>query len=254
MKCNGLRSAFVVAAVTAALALSGCGSSGTISSLTDSDSTASMPVAAVDTAVQSTAASVAETVVSSVPEIVPQTVAGTEVSPAAGSDAAAGEIVASDDSAVTVSLTGEGGTASNGTAAPAQTSADGEISLLQDSAAAVTETPTPTPSPEETPAETSAEEGGPGYVTGDEVNLREEPSTGSDDNVIDTLYEGDELTILESEDGWYKVSVNGREGWVNASFIQSGEYSGSDDSEDYDESEEYDESEDYDEEENSEDE
>ena len=69
----------LIGAASATLLLTGCGSSGTISSLTDSDQTASI---AVETAVEVAtevpgSAAGGSGAVTSVPEIVPQTIVGT---------------------------------------------------------------------------------------------------------------------------------------------------------------------------------
>ncbi|MDO5701923.1 MAG: SH3 domain-containing protein, partial [Lachnospiraceae bacterium] len=76
---------------------------------------------------------------------------------------------------------------------------------------------------EETPQE-SSEESYSAYITGDEVNVREEPTTdGGDDNVMFTLLEGDEVTVIEKQEGWVKISVNGKTGWMSSSYVERDE-------------------------------
>ncbi|HAB94949.1 MAG TPA: hypothetical protein DCF49_09415, partial [Lachnospiraceae bacterium] len=63
---------------------------------------------------------------------------------------------------------------------------------------------------------------------GDEVRIRNAPDT-EDDNVIGSLNQGDEVTILgveQSGDGstWYYVQLeNGNTGYVRADFIEASE-------------------------------
>lgn len=64
-------------------------------------------------------------------------------------------------------------------------------------------------------------------VTADVVNVRNEPSTEGD-NVIGSLSEGDEVTILnsqEADDGtWYYVQLdNGNTGWVRSDLVSADE-------------------------------
>lgn len=214
MKFNRVKAMSVMAAAAAAIALTACGNSGTISSLTDSDSTASIAEGAAveQPAVLSASISAAESAVSSVPEIVPQTVAATEVTSAPAADLTA---AAPDEE-----VSGTGNTynaapltSTAATAASTASEAESEAELLADNAE-------PTAAPEESTYE-PAGEGNTGYITGDEVNVRETPTTDDgDDNVLFTLFEGDEVKILESADGWYKVEVDGETGWVNASFVE----------------------------------
>jgi N-acetylmuramoyl-L-alanine amidase len=112
---------------------------------------------------------------------------------------------------------------------------DEEISLLGDETATeevaeASETEVETEEPEETEEteegeteeeEESSEEGGTAYITGDEVNVREEPTTDNgDDNVMFTLLEGDEVKILDREDNWVKISVDGEVGWVSSAYVE----------------------------------
>lgn len=229
MKINRAKTALALTAAVTVMALTACGSSGTISSLTDSDSTTSLVEdAAKDTStVLSGTLSKAESAATSVPEIVPQTVAASTVTTPQASGTAL--IATPDDEEeenepVRVSLTGDG---SDDAAAVSTESAEeetdstmelagtapaGEVSLLTDE----TE---PTPAPEEESYE-PAGEGNTGYVTGDEVNVRSEPDSSDDDNVMFTLFEGDEVTILASEDDWYKIEVDGEVGWIKAGYVE----------------------------------
>ena len=215
MKFNRVKAMSVMAAAAAAIALTACGNSGTISSLTDSDSTASIAEGAAveQPAVLSASISAAESAVSSVPEIVPQTVAATEVTSAPAADLTA---AAPDEEVSGTGNTDNAAaplTSTAATAASTASEAESEAELLADNAE-------PTAAPEESTYE-PAGEGNTGYITGDEVNVRETPTTDDgDDNVLFTLFEGDEVRILESADGWYKVEVDGETGWVNASFVE----------------------------------
>ncbi len=237
MNTMRLKAGLIATALTTALILTGCGGSGTISSLTDSDSAAAVADGAapaeVSTAVAG-AVSAAETAVSTVPEIAPQTIAATEITsaPTANTSTAPGSITAPTEEI---------------TPAPA---AGGEISLLSDASPVspevveeispeVTEEvevaePVAEPEPvveepeeeeEEAESEEESSEGSSAEITGDEVNVREEPTTADgDDNVLFTLDQGTEVVILDyDEDGnWAKISVDGETGWVSASFVSSG--------------------------------
>ena len=59
-----------------------------------------------------------------------------------------------------------------------------------------------------------------GFITGDEVNVRSDHNSADDDNVMFTLFEGDEVTILESVDGWYKIEVDGETGWIMEGYVE----------------------------------
>lgn len=54
-------------------------------------------------------------------------------------------------------------------------------------------------------------------VTDTPLRLREGPTTNF--NVITTLAHDTEVTILGENGGWYKVKVNGKEGWVSGDYI-----------------------------------
>ena len=233
----------LIGAASATLLLTGCGSSGTISSLTDSDQTASI---AVETAVEVAtevpgSAAGGSGAVTSVPEIVPQTIVGTAAMSVpdltlATETPADGSVVSSP---ATVTTGTDAAPVVEGNSEKPAASADEEISLLGDEAeekkknADTSENETEIEEPEDTEEseedmqeeeeedEESSEEGGTGYITGDEVNVREEPTTDNgDDNVMFTLLEGDKVTILDSEDNWVKISVDGKVGWVSSAYVE----------------------------------
>lgn len=56
-----------------------------------------------------------------------------------------------------------------------------------------------------------------GTVTGNGVNLRSSPNSGA--SVITVISKGTPLTILSSENGWYKVQVHGLTGYMSASYV-----------------------------------
>ena len=55
-----------------------------------------------------------------------------------------------------------------------------------------------------------------GYVNTDVLNLRESPETGT---ILTRLKRDTILTILEVNNGWYKVNVNGVDGWVSSLYV-----------------------------------
>ncbi len=75
-----------------------------------------------------------------------------------------------------------------------------------------TPTPTPEPTPEPTPTpciKTSKTDG--------TLNVRSGPGTNTD--ILGVLNNGDPVTILEQGDVWHKISYNGGEGYVFASYV-----------------------------------
>lgn len=64
-------------------------------------------------------------------------------------------------------------------------------------------------------------DGNNGIVSGDQVNLRESPSTSA--AVITRLSEGTQVTVVGSTDGWYNVSTGGATGWINAQYLAVGD-------------------------------
>ena len=55
-----------------------------------------------------------------------------------------------------------------------------------------------------------------GYVNVDSLNIRATPVDGT---VLAVLKRDTTFTVLEVIDGWYKVNVDGIEGWVASSFV-----------------------------------
>ena len=68
-----------------------------------------------------------------------------------------------------------------------------------------------------------------GTVTASALNVRSGPSTSYDR--INTISEGTKITILSTEGDWYKVEVNGKEGYVSSQYVsvngQTADVSGS---------------------------
>lgn len=57
-----------------------------------------------------------------------------------------------------------------------------------------------------------------GATTGSSLRLREEPSTSA--SIVSTLNKGVAVAILADEaDGWYKISYNGKSGFVSADYL-----------------------------------
>ena len=68
---------------------------------------------------------------------------------------------------------------------------------------------------------------GAGTVTGDELRLREGP--GTDTAVLDTLAAGTNVVVLEdAADGWYKISWQGKTGYVSEKYLEVSVTSGAD--------------------------
>lgn len=60
---------------------------------------------------------------------------------------------------------------------------------------------------------------GAGTVTGDGLRLREKPGTSSE--VLTTLHTGTCVAVLEdARDGWYKVSYQGKTGYLSADYVE----------------------------------
>lgn len=56
-----------------------------------------------------------------------------------------------------------------------------------------------------------------GKVTSSSVRVRETTSTNS--KILTNLYRGDEVEVLEEISGWYKVKVNGKEGYIKSEYL-----------------------------------
>ena len=87
----------------------------------------------------------------------------------------------------------------------------------------VTPTPSPFPTyspiPQPTPVaqEILTNMNKPGWVNGNEVNFRELPSTNAD--IITGYDRGKELTILGISNGWTKVLIDGRTGYIKSEYV-----------------------------------
>lgn len=56
-----------------------------------------------------------------------------------------------------------------------------------------------------------------GVITENNVNFRSSPDTSA--KILDQLTKGTKVSILGSEDDWYKVSYNDASGWINEQFL-----------------------------------
>lgn len=64
---------------------------------------------------------------------------------------------------------------------------------------------------------TYAEEPNNVTVTASILNLRESPNTSS--KILDKLTKGKQLKVIDSSNGWCKVTENGLTGWVSADYV-----------------------------------
>ncbi|HDR6125684.1 TPA: SH3 domain-containing protein [Bacillus anthracis] len=55
-------------------------------------------------------------------------------------------------------------------------------------------------------------------VTADVLNVREKPTTGS--KVVEKVKNGEELKVINTEDGWSKIELNGKEVFVSSEFTK----------------------------------
>lgn len=55
----------------------------------------------------------------------------------------------------------------------------------------------------------------------DTVNIRLEPSTESNDNIIGSLNPGDQVTVVGETPQWFKVNIQGNIGYINKAFLVS---------------------------------
>lgn len=78
----------------------------------------------------------------------------------------------------------------------------------------------------------SAAENSKGYTTAG-VNMRSDADQDSD--VVNTIEEGEEVTVLGTKDGWTHVRYDGDEGYVKSTYISSSRQSSYDSSDDDDE-------------------
>lgn len=56
-----------------------------------------------------------------------------------------------------------------------------------------------------------------GTVTGDSLNVREEPNTSA--KVLTQLSKGEQVLIISSSNGWHRISYDNIKGWVSGDFI-----------------------------------
>lgn len=56
-----------------------------------------------------------------------------------------------------------------------------------------------------------------GTVTASALNVRETPSTSA--QILTKLYSDEQVSVIDSGDGWYKISVNDITGWVKADYL-----------------------------------
>lgn len=57
-----------------------------------------------------------------------------------------------------------------------------------------------------------------GVVTASKLNVRKGPSTKY--STIGSLYKNKNVIILDESNGWYKVNLNGKEGWASKKYIK----------------------------------
>jgi len=57
------------------------------------------------------------------------------------------------------------------------------------------------------------------YYAVDDINVRETPDTDTQDNIISSYEQGDEVTVTGETPNWYKVSKDGMEGYVYKTFL-----------------------------------
>ena len=191
-----IRAALVLTACVSTLSLTACGGASTISSLTDSDSTTTT----VGGNANQTTAVNAGTV----------TVAGT-TSAASSTSSSLPAIPAQVVGNAATGATTSGTTAATSNAATAVTPA-----------ATATPAPTATPAADATSSAESFVPAGEGNTATAKatVNFRSEPDTSDEDNIIGGIKEGETVTVLDSQDGWYEVEYNGETGWVSSKYFE----------------------------------
>lgn len=82
------------------------------------------------------------------------------------------------------------------------------------------EDPVPTPTPSQTPF--PSDEAAGGYITGNNVRLRAEPSMSSE--ILADLYYGNAVTINGTVGDWTAVTYKNLKGYVYSQYVQRGEY------------------------------
>lgn len=67
---------------------------------------------------------------------------------------------------------------------------------------------------------TSSSNGSSKTVTADVLRVRTEPNSSS--SVMGRVYEGQKLQVIGEENGWYKINLNGKTGYVSSEFVSGG--------------------------------
>ena len=115
-------------------------------------------------------------------------------------------------STLTISATADSSSPVGGTTGTAgQTGTPG----APNSSAAPSPSASPSASPTASPNATPSGTGQTGYVTGDGVNFRETPNG----DIITSLGYGKQITIYSISSGWANVVVDGRAGYISASYV-----------------------------------
>ncbi len=243
MKTKQMRTVLLAAAVACSIGIVGCGSTGSISSLTDNDSTAALTE---DTAAVEQTATAAGTVTTAgnestenqgqavLPEIQAQTI---ETEPAADNAGAAEAETATEQADDTAAAdTAEPQAEAESTEAAAQDDEAAALPAASADAAGAEEDNEPVyENDEDAEAVAAADaidvaetdeggahgEGNTATVIADDVNVRSYPEVDEDDdNVLGTLSYGDVVTVLGNEEGWYKIEFEGQTGYANANFFE----------------------------------
>jgi len=92
--------------------------------------------------------------------------------------------------------------------------------VVSDGNGAALPEPTPTPEPTEEPQSDDAFTPVDGYITGNNVRLRSEPSTLSD--ILGEYNYGAVLTITGRSGDWYAVTIGGKSGYIYAQYVSEG--------------------------------
>lgn len=214
MKFTKIRAILAVGAVSVALGLAGCGSTSSISSLTDSDSATALAdgTAAGNSDSILTGTESAETNSSEeIPEIEAQTVLQADDS---GSD--------SEDE--TESIEEESSEVSD-VDSDEETEEESEAESETESAADSEDESAISEAEEIDVAQTDEGgvhgEGNTVTCVARSLNVRNEPFVDDDeDNVIGALEYGDEVRVLQSVDGWYEIEYDGETGWVSSNYFE----------------------------------
>ena len=243
MKTKQMRTVLLAAAVACSIGIVGCGSTGSISSLTDNDSTAALTE---DTAAVEQTATAAGTVTTAgnestenqgqavLPEIQAQTIETEPAADNAGATEAEATTEQADDTAA--ADTAEPQAEAESTEAAAQDDEAAALPAASADAAGAEEDNEPVyENDEDAEAVAAADaidvaetdeggahgEGNTATVIADDVNVRSYPEVDEDDdNVLGTLSYGDVVTVLGNEEGWYKIEFEGQTGYANANFFE----------------------------------